>query len=288
MQHNTNIKGADVMFRTYNFGDLMGSLTKNSLTEKQEITLRDLLSKIKLTENQAKERDRLIEKRDALPELSDTAKTLVKDYFNSLVRGTSKMHLSNKYVEKGKQLENMALARIAKVNGWQAPLNANKLGIELNDQYGYGHPDAIYSNARFGFDAKCSFSDDTFPLFAKDLKEAAKSSFNRYEWQAKRYAMMSGFDHWYVCFSLENTPEPLILSEAWKLWKESGNEGQPDESFIEQVREMHNFDHLPDWARVKTFRVDLTESDREKVKEHVTLARNYFDELKEQYLLNKK
>jgi len=51
---------------------------------------------------------------------------------------------------------------------------------------------------------------------------------------------------------------------------------------------MHNFDHLPDWARVKTFRVDLTESDREKVKEHVTLARNYFDELKEQYLLNKK
>jgi hypothetical protein len=284
MQHNTNIKGADLMFRTYNFGDLMGSLTKNSLTEKQEIILRDLLSKIKLTPTQAKERDRLIEKRDALPELSDTAKTLVKDYFNSLVRGTSKMHLSNKYVEKGKQLENMALARIAKVNGWQAPLNANKLGIELSDEYGYGHPDAMYEKLGFGFDAKCSFSDQTFPLFAKDLKEAAKSSFQRYEWQAKRYAMMAGFDHWLVCFSLENTPEPLIISEAWKLWKESGNEGQPDESFINEVREMHNFDHLPDWARVKTFRVDLTESDREKVKEHVTLARNYFDELMSAYV----
>jgi hypothetical protein len=286
MTHNTDIKGADVMFRTYNFGDLMGSLTKNSLTEKQEITLRDLLSKIQLTPTQAKERDRLVAKRDALPELSETAKTLVKDYFNSLVRGTSKMHLSNKYVEKGKQLENMALARIAKVNGWQAPLNANKLGIELSDQYGFGHPDAMYKNLGFGFDAKCSFSDQTFPLFAKDLKEAAKTSFQRYEWQAKRYAMMSGFDHWYVCFSLENTPEPLIISEAWKLWKESGNEGQPDESFIEQVREMHNFDHLPDWARVKTFRVDLTESDREKVKEHVTLARNYFDELMSGYIIN--
>ena len=284
MTHNTNIKGADVMFRTYNFGDLMGSLTKNSLTEKQEITLRDYMRKITLTENQAKERDRLIKKRDALPELSDTAKTLVMDYFNSLVRGTSRMHLSNKYVEKGKQLENMALARIAKVNGWNAPLNANKLGIELSDEYGFGHPDNIYNLMRFGFDAKCSFSDQTFPLFAKDLKKAAGSSFQRYEWQAKRYAMMAGFDHWYVCFSLENTPEPLILSEAWKLWKESGNEGQPDESFIEQVREMHNFDHLPDWARVKTFRVDLTESDREKVKEHVTLARNYFDELMSVYV----
>jgi hypothetical protein len=288
MTHNTDIKGVDVMFRTYNFGDLMGSLTKNSLTEKQEITLRDLLSKIQLTPTQAKERDRLVAKRDALPELSETAKTLVKDYFNSLVRGTSKMHLSNKYLEKGKQLENMALARIAKVNGWQAPLNANKLGIDLTDEYGYGHPDAMYKNLGFGFDAKCSFSDQTFPLFAKDLKEAAKTSFQRYEWQAKRYAMIAGFDHWYVCFSLENTPEQLIVNESWKLWKESGNEGQPDESFINEVREMHNFDHLPDWARVKTFRVDLTESDREKVKEHVILARNYFDELKEQYLLNKK
>jgi hypothetical protein len=279
MTHNTNIKGVDLMFRTYNFGDLMGSLTKNSLTEKQEITLRDYMSKIKLTENQAKERDRLIEKRDALPELSDTAKTLVKDYFNSLVRNTSKMHLSNKYVEKGKQLENMALARIAKVNGFPPPLNANKLGIELKDEYGYGHPDAMYEKLGFGFDAKCSFSDDTFPLFAKDLKEAAKTSFQRYEWQAKRYAMMAGFDHWYVCFSLENSPESVIMSHAWSLWKEGANEGQPDESFIEQVREMHNFDHIPDWARVKTFRVDLTEIDREKVKEHVTLARNYFDEL---------
>jgi len=288
MTHNTDIKGVDVMFRTYNFGDLMGSLTKNSLTEKQEITLRDLLSKIQLTPTQAKERDRLVAKRDALPELSETAKTLVKDYFNSLVRGTSKMHLSNKYLEKGKQLENMALARIAKVNGWQAPLNANKLGIDLTDEYGYGHPDAMYKNLGFGFDAKCSFSDQTFPLFAKDLKEAAKTSFQRYEWQAKRYAMIAGFDHWYVCFSLENTPEQLIVNESWKLWKESGNEGQPDESFINEVREMHNFDHLPDWARVKTFRVDLTESDREKVKEHVTLARNYFDELMASYKLNLK
>ncbi len=288
MTHNIDIKGADLIFRTYNFGDLMGSITKNGLTGKQKIDLKDLLSRIKLTENQAKERDRLIEKRDTLPELSETAKTLVKDYFNSLVRGTSEMHLSNKYVEKGKQLENMALARIAKVNGWQAPLNANKIGIELTDEYGYGHPDAMYEKLGFGFDAKCSFSDQTFPLFAKDLKEAAKSSFQRYEWQAKRYAMMAGFDHWLVCFSLENTPEPLIISEAWKLWKESGNEGQPDESFINEVREMHNFDHLPDWARVKTFRVDLTESDREKVKEHVTLARNYFDELMASYKLNLK
>ena len=284
-RHNLTITGADLMFRASSFGELMGGLTRSTLTDKQQATLEELLTKVTITEKQAVERDRLLEKRDSEPTLSDGAKTHVEKMFREEVRGTSPYRFESKYTDKGNRLEDSAIVRIARVNGWLAPMNANKIGVVLKDDLGEGHPDVIYKNERFGFDAKCSFSDDTFPLFANDLKQASKS-YNNYLWQAKRYAMMAGYDHWYICFSLENTPLDIVEGEAWKLWKLAGKQGQYTDDFFDEVRQMHNFDHLPDWARVKTFRVDVTEDDRKLAKSHVDLARKYFDDLKRDYNKN--
>jgi len=280
MNHNLELTGADLMFRSYNFGELMGGLKKAELTPKQEITLAEHLSRIKITENQAKERDRLVKIRDSKPELSDGGKTLVLNYFKEMVRGTSRTFLKTDVLDKGKECENLAIARICKVNGFPPVINANKLGVVLKDEYGEGHPDAIINSLRIGFDAKCSFTDDSFPLFKSELKDV------NYNWQAKRYAMMSGFDKWLVCYSLENTPMHIVEREAWKLWREGQNDGNPTESFIDDVRQMHNFDHLPDWARVKTYEVLTTQKDKEDVKLFVGLGREYFDKLMTEYKSN--
>lgn len=279
-----NFKGADILFRTYNFGELMGSVTKTELTEKQKATLNDLLfGKIKLTEKQAQERDKLVAKRDAEPTLNQGAKTLVENIFREVVRGTYKQGFSNKYTEKGNSnCENTAIDRIAKVNGWGSFLNANKLGIELKDHIGVGHPDAIKTNIRIGFDAKSSFTDETFPLFQNELKET------NYIWQSKRLAMMANFDKWYTCYSLENTPEHLVIKHAWELWRKSGNDGELTDSFLDDVRGLHTFDHLADWERVKTFEVKLTNEDVKLIEKRAQMARNYFDELVEQYKTMKK
>lgn len=236
------IKGAEVMFRTYNFGELMTGERGN---------------------------------KDGF---GDTAKKHVQKLFRELVRGTIDLSVDTKQMQKGNAVEDSAINRIAKVNGWGSFLNANKLNISVSDHIGIGHPDAIKTSSRIGFDAKSSFTDATFPLFQDELKET------NYIWQAKRLAMMAGFDSWYVCYSLENTPEHLIVKDAWKLWRDGMNEGELNDSFLDEVRQMHNFDHLSDWERVKTFEVKLTNDDTELIKKRAEMARNYFDELINEYL----
>ena len=271
------IRGADILFRTHNFGQLMGSVTKTELTEKQRADLKLLLEKETLTEKQAQERDRLRLKRDARPELNQGGKTLIQNIFRETIRGTYKQSFSNKYTKKGNEVENHAINRIAKVNGWGSFLNANKLGIKLQDHIGIGHPDAIKTEMRLGFDAKASFTDETFPLFESELKEVD------YIWQAKRLAMMAGFDNWYIAYSLENTPESLVIKHAWELWRKSGNDGELEDSFLDEVRGLHTFDHLADWERVKTFEVKLTNDDVLLIEKRAQMGRDYFDELVDKY-----
>lgn len=276
------IKGADIMFRTYNFADLCGSFSKTELTENQKVELKELQEKEKCTDKQTEKMNALIAKRDAKPELDQTAKNLVQEIFRTVIRGTYTEKIGNMYTKKGIIQEDMAIQRIARVNGWGVCLNANRQnegrGIELKDHIGVGHPDAYKPNSHLGFDAKCSFTDATFPLFDENLKS------KQYEIQAKRLAMLAGFDKWHVCYSLENSPEEVVISHAWKLWKEAGNFGQLTDSFIDEVRALHRFDHLSDWERVKMFTVKLEQSDIDLFDKRAKMAREYFDTLTEKYL----
>ncbi len=292
------IKGKDILFRTFSFGELMGAITKTELTEKQNITLRDYMSRITLTPSQAEERDRLIKKRDSPPELSAGGKTLIQSIFNEKVRGIKSKDITTNQMEKGNIVEDSAINRIAKVNDWGHFINANKLGIELKDKYGIGHPDALKTNIRIGFDAKASYSGETFPLWLKDLKEQL------YVWQARRLAMMAEFDKWYIGYSLENTPEHIVISEAKKLWYGSSlfhdhghlfnNEhdltpvGEKQKQHLNDVFERHNFDHLADWERVKTFEVICSSDDVKLMSQRAELGRDYFDKLMEDYLTKQK
>lgn len=291
-----NIRGCDLMFRTHNFGDLMGSVKKTELTEKQKIDLKDLLNKIELTPNQAQERDRLIKKRDSKPELDDTGKKLIQSLFNELILGIPSINYSTIQTSKGNEMETSAIIRIAKVEGWGHFINANKLNIELRDKWGIGHPDAIKKISKIGFDAKCCFTIKSFPMHSYRLDE------RNYIWQAKRLAMMAGFDKWYVSYSLENTPEHLIIAHAKQLWKKEDMHikvgelftrdfepvGEEQKHFINAVYANHNFDHLADWERVKTFEVPLTDSDIKLIESRAKLGREYFDKLVEDHLSNKK
>lgn len=260
-------------FRSSSFGDLVTGIAKSELTDKQKETLSDMLTKIKLTDKQADERDRLIEKRDSPPELSATGKAMIQKMFREQVRGTMDENISNMYCEKGLAIENFSIKRAAKVNGWGVCVKSD---IVLEDEYGIGHPD-VYKIGTLGFDVKSSFTDATFPLWEEKLKDT------NYIWQAKRYAMMAGLDCWGVVFCLENSPESVVVSHAWKLWRESMQDGLLTDEFTDEVRKLHNFDHLEDWARVKTFRVDLYLQDIEIIKQAHGLGVAYYEELEEKY-----
>lgn len=264
----------DILFRSHNFGELCVSLSKPKLTDLQSAELVQLIEKgDNATESQKKKRQTLIEKRDAPMVLGDGGKSLVKRIFNENVRNTYRQNVESAYTIKGNELENFAIQRIARVNGWGICVKNTET---FQDAIGFGTPDVYKPKIKLGFDAKCSFTDETFPLWDNELKNT------NYIWQDKRYAMLCGLDSWFTAYSLENSPEDAIIKHAWQLLKKSG-ETQMTDSFIDEVRSLHNFDHLADWERVKTFEVKLTDEDVKLAETACKLAREYYGQLLETY-----
>jgi hypothetical protein len=264
----------DILFRSHNFGELCVSLSKPKLTDLQAIELQRIIEKgDKATDKEKQKLHSLIEKRDAPLQLGDGGKSLVKRIFNENIRNTYRQNVESAYTIKGNELENFAVQRIAKVNGWGFCIKNTQT---FQDSIGFGTPDVFKEKAKLGFDAKCSFTDETFPLWDSELKNT------NYIWQDKRYAMLCGLDNWFTCYSLENSPEDAIIKHAWQLLRKSGEETMND-AFIDEVRALHNFDHLADWERVKTFEVKLTSEDITIAETASKLAREYYGELLEIY-----
>lgn len=284
-----------ISFRASRFSDLCGSVSKSELTVNQEIQLRNFyeqenspINRKPLTDKQREEMNRLIAKRDAPPELDLTAKAWVEEIFDNNVRGLFYPNVSSMETEHGNYGEKEAINLIAKVNGWGMCVKSKSY---LHDEHGDGHPDVYKqrpdNKGMIGFDAKCSFTGKTFPLWLDTLKESA------YIWQAKRYAMMSGLDHWYICYALINASDETVMKHAKKLWEKAGYSGymkdgdnfvnQTAKHFYDEVKTMHTFDHLQPWERVKTFKIDCTEQDRQFMAKRAGMGRDYYQTLLDKY-----
>lgn len=265
-------------FRASRFSDLCGSIKKIELTPTQLQNIQKYENSQKaLTPTQEADFKKLKEKRDKEHELDDTAKKWVQELFRAWRRETySKGFTGSKHTEKGNFCEPAAIDRVARVMGWGPTIKSSK---EFRDAIGTGHPDIWKPAIRARADVKCSWSDATFPLFDTVLKNIV------YTWQAKRYCMQGNVPDWWVVYCLENTPDPLILQEAQRLWKESGETGyilkgddfvsNNAKLFYEQTKALHNFDHLADWERVKPFLVTLSNDDVVFMKKRDEMARNY-------------
>jgi len=315
MEIINTLMNKQILFRASRFGDLCGSVSKSELTPKQEIDLNNFIEREKaqshiirdldglpfkgspkpLTQNQREEMNRLITKRDAPPELDVTARSWVEELFNENVRRIVYPNFSSIQTDHGNAAESSAIKRIAKVNGWGTCLKST---ATLFDKYGNGHPDNWKPSINFGFEAKCSFTGKSFPLFHTELKNTD------YKHQVKRYMMMAqsmghNVESWPVCYSLENASDEVVMSHAQNLWKESGNSGFITDregnyksplarQFYDMTKEMHTFDHLADWERVKTFYVHLIPSDIELYTKRAEMGLAYYAELEEKYKLMKK
>lgn len=86
-------------FRSHYAGDLMTGVTKTQLTDNQKVKLKEYQSRDNgeakpLTEKQKLELERLIEKRDAPPELTDTVISKLQQLYFEFEHGKKN---SNKY-----------------------------------------------------------------------------------------------------------------------------------------------------------------------------------------------
>jgi hypothetical protein len=200
-------------------------------------------------------------------ELSKGAKTAVEKIFKETVLNCNRMPLETLPIMKGLECEDLAIERLSRFIGVKLVKNMK----DFPDEYGTGKPDCLIKG-KVGFDTKVSFTYESFPMFEDKLETA-------YYWQNVRYMMLTGVKEWYTVYSLENHPENVIKKLARQMWYKAGNEGEVSESFIKEIRDYYNYDHLHDEQRLRFFKVELKDEDVQKVKKHYELANQYYNSL---------
>ncbi len=200
-------------------------------------------------------------------ELSKGAKTAVEKIFKETVLNCNRMPLETLPIMKGLECEDLAIERLSRFIGVKLVKNMK----HYPDEYGVGTPDCLIKG-KVGFDTKVSFTYESFPLFEYKLE-------TDYYWQNVRYMMLTGVKEWYTVYSLENHPENVIKKLARQMWYKAGNEGEVSESFIKEIRDYYNYNHLPDEQRLRFFKVELKDEDVQKVKKHYELANTYYNSL---------
>ena len=267
-----------LVMRSHNFADIMGKLEVDEFTGQNALRLVELKhekdtginangNKCKWTETKQTELEKLLYKKDAKPELSKGAKTAVEKIFKETVLNCNRMPLETLPIMKGLECEDLAIERLSRFIGVKLVKNMRV----YKDEFGEGIPDCLIKG-KVGFDTKVCYSYETFPMFEKVLDTV-------YKWQDVRYNMLTEVKEWYTVYSLENHPENVIKKIAKQMWYKAGNEGEVSESFIKEIRDYYNYDHLPDEQRLRFFKVELKDEDVQKVKKHYELANTYYQSL---------
>lgn len=180
-------------------------IEKSELTAAQKRDLEFLSSKPKLTVLQHEKLTYLTEKRDAQPELSESAKKELDSIYNEIVTGVSETVIS-KYYERGIVSEPDSL-EFAKQTLHPNLYPVVPHGVKYENEWITGSPD---------------IRDDTNPISQiTDLKSAwsmstlSKATFNKiYLWQGRGYLYLTGLRKFGLLYVLVDLPDYLVKREC--------------------------------------------------------------------------
>ena len=253
---------------------------EDGLTDSQQSRLKELSDrhasflsgenpKAKLTDNMAKELDKLLDIKDniekGIVELPKGAKTYIEGLVDQYVYKYEDP-IDNKYVRKGLAVEDnddkdmnksaiKVASRVIKIFD-----DYVKSKSYLTKGYFHGHPDIEDEEEQMIVDIKSSWSKKTFPKRPEDGHDST------YEWQGKLYCYMKGWSKFRLCYVLMTTPEDLVPDN------ESGT--------------LHYMNDLPLNLRVTYLDYDLTDKDIEKIERREQAAVKYAQEYYN-FLINK-
>ena len=256
-------------FRCSALGNLMTG-AKANLTEKQKLLLSTLQQKqqsLKITDKQLITLGQLIEKRDAKPTLSATAKSYLQQLHKEEVFG-KREEIKSKYLDKGIQVEEQSITLYSELT--------NQLFIKNKERrendFITGEPDNSQAKIR---DIKSSWSLSTFPMHDKELKNPI------YYWQLQGYMDLFDFKESELIYCLVDTPEELIADELRRTSWKMGFTADIPSDLEEEIRNNMTFNDVPLELRCKVFHVDKDEQGIKLLHQQVKLARTYLNELSE-------
>ena len=180
--------------------------------------------------------------------LSQGAKTAVRKIAKQIVFGlpSDAFKIESKYLTKGLQCENSAIALLNTVRGSSYAKNTER----RENEWISGEPDIVAHD--HGVDIKCSWSVDTFPLTAEEGEDKT------YEWQCRAYMMLFDLPRWEIAYCLVDTPDNLFGYEDWRL---------------------HKVSHISSVKRITTVLYERDMALEEKIKTKCEAARTYLETL---------
>ena len=237
--------------------------------------------KVSWTDNKQEELDKLIAKRDAKPELSQTAKSEVeklwlmneKGYYNDL---------HNKYLTKGLLNEQEGLELVSLVEDNSYFKNKERREVLLYKDKDVeiwltGEPDYVDEKAKRIKDIKCSWDAKTF--MNSELS-------NLYEIQLQGYAILFDAETLELHYCLTDADDNLLSQEIWKCRNRYGIIDPDDEKFkpmLEQIKRNLVYSDNPAYTleeRVKTYSISRDKDFKKKLTEKAKLVAEYYKTIK--------
>jgi hypothetical protein len=198
--------------------------------------------------------------------LSQTAKTYLKELVLEEKFGIKK-EFSSRYTDKGNTQEDLAIEMASQVLNLPFALKNTEY---FENEFIKGTPDLVLEDEIV--DIKCSWDGTTFPWFEDELPN------KDYYWQMVGYMWLTGRTKARIVYCLVDTPEDIVQDEirrtSWKKFEIDVTEETENE-----VRAKHEFAHISENKRVRAYLVELTNEDIDKVKEKLSHAREYYNDL---------
>lgn len=203
------------------------------------------------------------------PELPEGAKSYCQKWLKEQLYNRRK-HFTNRYLEKGIQCEDGAIAFAAEHFEWEG---AEKNDEWFEDEYMQGTPDIILEHDSHVIDIKNSYDAFSFPLFETEIPTKG------YETQLQVYLSLTGLERATLTYCLMDAPLDIMKEEMRRLsWKE-GSMGAISDELYQKVKAEMTYSNLIPELRLKSFTVEKDAAVIDELKIRVDMCREYITSL---------
>ena len=273
----------DVLIRCSCIGKIMANGKGSVLTEKQAAELERLQGLPSRTEKQEVTLQEYIAKRDAPPELSETAKSYLKEVYMSYKYGKESLGGSerSKYTIKGRSVEDQSIMMLSRIDGLPYDKNQER----FTNAYLTGEPDILVrdksGNITKVIDIKSSWDG------ASLLSNIGNPLNPLYYWQVNGYMALTGATEAEVCYCLVNMPQEIIEGEKKRIFytmNPATEENVEYKKAIERLENAMTFDEIPIRERIVRFSMKRDEEIIEKIEKRVIQCREWLQDFEKLHL----
>lgn len=270
----------NTLIRCSCLGKIMTPSKGSVITDKQLEELDRLSGLPERTEKQEDTYQKLLAKKNAPPELSDTAKSYLREvyiyekYGKDTIGGSER----SKYTIKGNSVEGNSIKLL---NRLDSSLYTKNEDYVFND-FIKGTPDIIVKEdgvAKKIIDIKSSWD------LASLLSHVGSSLDTGYYYQVMGYMALTGATEAEVAYCLVSMPDEIINSEKKRIFyllNPATEENAEYKKAIQKLEDNMTFDEIPESERVVRFPVQRDEAVINSIYERVRSCRQWlaeFDEL---------